>query len=59
MYVIRRDDGKFVTPPGYQHSYTYKLQDARTFLTRESAEAERCPENEVVVSVSDCLPPPR
>lgn len=52
-YVIQRNDGAFVAPPGQKRSYTDKLQHARTFTTRESAEAERCPENEQVRRIDD------
>lgn len=55
MYVIIRNDGKFVSLPGAARSYTSDMQKARTFLTREAAERERCPENERVVSVFDLL----
>ena len=51
-YVLNRtDQGRgYVTPAGSPGSYTAKLQDARLFPTREAAEAERCVENEIVVS---------
>jgi hypothetical protein len=58
MYVIRRDDGAFVAPPGQRSSYTRDLTRARTFQTREAAERERCPENERVVHTDDVLPRP-
>jgi len=58
MYVIQRDDGKFVTRPGSEKSYTSDLQKARTFATKEKAEAERCPENERVVSLDQLLQTP-
>ncbi len=50
-YVIKRTDqgGGWVTPAGSAASYTHRLQDARTFSTKEAAEHERCPENEVVL----------
>ncbi len=53
MFVVRRTDqgGGYVTPAGSKHSYTSKLQKARTWSTREKAESDRCPENEVVVKV--------
>jgi hypothetical protein len=54
-FVIVRNDGKFVTPPGSAGSYTVFLQLARTFPTREAAERELCPENERVVPVEECL----
>jgi hypothetical protein len=55
MYVIVRADGKFVTRPGYNTSYTAKLQEARTFPTKEEAERERCVENEYVRSVASIM----
>lgn len=56
-YVIKRTDqgGGFVTQPGSRSSYTRLLQKARVWSSREAAELERCPGNEVVVSVEDCL----
>lgn len=50
MYVIRRQDGAFVAYPGMPSSYTWVLQDARLFHTRESAQQECCG-NESVLSV--------
>lgn len=55
MYVIVRQDGAFVAPPGSEHSYTNDLREARTFRTREDAERERCPENETVMMVESLL----
>lgn len=56
MYVIRRiPDGAFVAPSGRKASYARSLQHARIFPTRESAERDRCPENERVYAVSDLL----
>lgn len=49
-YVIKRlPDGAYVAPKGSPRSYVRALQCARTFPTKESAEWERCPGNEVVV----------
>ena len=48
VYVLVRNDGMFVTPPGEKHSYTKYLQNARQFPTREDAERERCVGNEYV-----------
>lgn len=49
-YVIKRTDqgGGYVAPPGSRKSYTPRLQSARVFSTREEAERNRCPGNEVV-----------
>ena len=54
-YVIRRTDqgGGWVTPPGSRSSYTRSLQYAATWVTKEDAERERCPDNEVVEAVRD------
>jgi hypothetical protein len=56
-YVIRRTDqgGGWVTRPGSAGSYTWKLQSARTWPTREAADKQRCPGNEVVESVEDAM----
>lgn len=53
-YVIKRTDqgGGYVAKPGSEHSYTHKLEDARTWASREDAERERCPGNEIIISVS-------
>lgn len=54
-YVIQRnEDGKYVAPPGREHSYTNKLQNARVFNAREDAERERCG-NETIVPVAQAL----
>jgi hypothetical protein len=53
MYVIKRIDqgGGYVARPGNPSSYTNHLDHVRFFKTREEAESQRCPENEVVVSL--------
>jgi hypothetical protein len=48
-YVIRRDDGQYVTPPGSEKSYTADVTKARIFRSREEAKIELCPGNETVV----------
>ena len=55
MYVIVRTDGKFVTPPGSERSYTTSLQKARIYPTFAAADGDRCPENETVRAVADLL----
>ena len=56
MYVIfNLDNGCFVNKPGSKCSFTDKLQYARVFATRELAEKERCPGNEVVQDVNDIM----
>jgi len=55
MFVIVRNDGKYVALPGSHHSYTAKLEDARIFPTRQAADNDRCPENEIVRPIGDVL----
>ena len=55
MFVIMREDGAYVAPPGQESSYTRNLQCAWTFSTREGANAETCPANERVVAVSEIM----
>lgn len=50
LYVIKREDGAYVSRQGSEHSYTRKLQEARPFNSRAGAEHECC-SNEHVVSV--------
>lgn len=54
-YVLKRTDGtpgnNYVNHPGAAHSYT-TLHLARRFPTKEAAEAEKCPDNEVAIWVS-------
>ena len=57
-YVIKRTDqgGGYVCRPGPANSYgsyTQRLQGAQQFQTREAAEKERCPGNEVVLPMED------
>ncbi len=52
-YVIQRDDGKFVSKSGSEHSYTDKLQNARTWTLREHAVPEVCPGNERIVHTDE------
>ena len=55
LYILMRTDGAYVARPGLPASYTPKLQEARTFATREAAERERCPGNERVVSLDQAM----
>jgi hypothetical protein len=55
IYVIVRDDGKFVAPPGQEKSYSDKLQDAWGFPTREAAQRQVCPGNERIVPITDII----
>lgn len=52
-FVLRRTDqgGGYVARTGNGASYTYRLAQIRIFGTRESAERERCVENEVIEPV--------
>lgn len=52
-YVLKRTDqgGGYVAPAGSEKSYTKLLSKARRFVTRQEAEAERCPDNEVIVQI--------
>jgi hypothetical protein len=51
-HVLRRTDqgGGYVQPAGSRKTYGGKAT-ARRFATRESAEADRCPGNEVIEEV--------
>lgn len=52
MYVIKRTDkGGYVAKPGSRNAYTLSYNRLRTFDTYEAANRERCPDNEVVVSL--------
>lgn len=52
IYVIVREDGKYVAPGGQESSYVTNLKDAQTYMTREEAQRNCCPENERVSTVS-------
>jgi len=52
IYVIQhKETGKYVSRSGSPRSYTNRLEEARVFRSRESAEKERCVENEALVDV--------
>lgn len=61
MYVICRTDqgGGYLKNPRLvtKSCWTFDLAKARIFPTYESADRERCPENERVVAVADILQP--
>lgn len=63
MFVLVRTDqgGGYVgaNPGQTGQSYVRNLRKARTFSTREQADAERCPGNEIIVSVEGLLQKPR
>lgn len=50
-FVLKRTDqgGGYVAQPGSKHSYTNKLERARQFPTKDAAEGDRCPDNEIVL----------
>ena len=54
MYIIRRINswGGYVAPEGSVRSYVVSKHQARRFATREAAEKDRCPINEVVEKIS-------
>jgi hypothetical protein len=56
-FVIKRLDqgGGYVSKPGHRASYTHDLRHARKFRTREEAEADRCPDNEIVENLEQLL----
>lgn len=56
-YVLIRTDqgGGYVARPGSKSSYTLKLQQACVYPTKEAAELDSCPENEIAVSVESQL----
>lgn len=53
MYAIKRTNqgGGYVAKPGLPTSYTHNIRKVQIFTTREQAEANRCPDNEVVVDL--------
>lgn len=54
MFMLKRiPDGLYVAEPGRDKSYTHAIKWARKFATREAAEADRCIENEQVVSLEE------
>lgn len=55
MYVLKRTDGYFVAKEGCRNSYTKFLQKARIFQYKESAQANRCIENEYIVSLDEII----
>lgn len=61
MYVLIRTDGRYVADPSFDPrggSYTRKLEHARTYLTHEAADKDRCSENERIVDVAALLNSP-
>jgi hypothetical protein len=56
-YILKRIDqrGGYVAPPGSLNSYTPNIIGARRFPTREAAEADRCVENEIILTYEDMV----
>lgn len=54
-YVIVREDGAFVSPPGSAHSYTRNFLSAQVYPSESSARADLCPENERIVPMDRYL----
>ena len=52
MYVLQRQDGKYVSKPGSEHSYTSKLENAQKFSRYVDAFNARCPGNERVIEIT-------
>jgi len=53
MFVLKRKTrgGEYVAKPGHRSSYAKNIKYAQRFSTREAAEANRCIESEVIVSL--------
>lgn len=52
IYVLQRQDGKYVARPGSEHSYTRKLEHAQRFSRYVDAFNSRCAANERVIEIS-------
>ena len=56
MFVILNVEiGKYVARSGSYSSYTAKLPLARIFETRAEAESELCPENELILTMTEAI----
>jgi hypothetical protein len=52
--LLRTDqDYGYVTEDGEPDAYTGDIRKAKRFATREDAEADRCPDNEVIAKVEE------
>lgn len=51
MYLIKRNDGKFVAQSGSEHSYTNRLDLARVYKTKDEATKDLCTGNETIVEI--------
>jgi hypothetical protein len=55
MYILIRTDGAYVSRHGSEHSYTRRLEHARTYTTREAAQRDACVENERVEELTELM----
>jgi hypothetical protein len=55
IYIIVREDGKFVARNGSEYSYTDKLQEAKRYDSLEQAKRDCCFGNESVRTVSEIM----
>ena len=55
MYAIQRVNSNqyYVAIPGYKFAYTNHIDYIWFFISKEGAEKNRCPDNEIVVDVSN------
>ena len=51
MYVIKKIEGKYLARRGSAQTYTSDFDQVAFFPTKESAELERCKDNEIVVDI--------
>lgn len=55
MYILQNNDNnKYVAHSGSEHSYTNRLEQARVFKTKESAQKHACG-NETILHITDVL----
>lgn len=53
--LVHNNTGKYVAKPGRKHSYTDRLQNAKTFMTKMGAERDSCQESEHPERIEDIL----
>ena len=51
-WIIRRAGGGYAARPGSKKSYVPSTRNARTYDTKEEAEADCCPDNERPIFVT-------
>jgi len=56
MICVIKKGNLYVSRPGSEQSYTWRLEEARFYPTRQEAEKDLCPENEMVVPLNTILP---